>query len=62
MPNIESPVQFCARDFGKENSELCYMINSWMDAPSRKLEENIECGVARVSYVSPWAGRSSFRL
>lgn len=35
MPTVENHVLFCVRDFGEENRELCYMINSWMDAPSR---------------------------
>jgi len=35
MPNIEQHVSFCVSDFGAENSELCYMVNSWMDAPIR---------------------------
>lgn len=37
MPNIENHVRFCVRDFGKQNSELCYSVNSWVDAPSREL-------------------------
>jgi tetratricopeptide (TPR) repeat protein len=37
LPTIEAHVRFCVRDFGEENRELCYMVNSWMDAPSREL-------------------------
>ena len=37
MPSIENHVRFCVKEFGKENEELCYMVNSWMDAPSREL-------------------------
>ena len=37
MPSIENHVKFCVRDFGEENRELCYMVNSWIDAPSREL-------------------------
>ena len=37
MPSIEKHVKFCVKEFGKENEELCYMVNSWMDAPSREL-------------------------
>ena len=35
LPNIEEHVRFCVRDFGVENRELCYMVNSWIDAPVR---------------------------
>jgi hypothetical protein len=35
MPNVQEHVRFCVRDFGEKNRELCYMVNSWMDAPSR---------------------------
>lgn len=37
MPSIEQHVRFCVKVFGKQNRELCYMVNSWMDAPSREL-------------------------
>ena len=37
MPSVENHVRFCVKVFGEENRELCYMINSWMDAPSREL-------------------------
>jgi len=37
MPSIEKHVQYCVEEFGKENEALCYQINSWMDAPSRKM-------------------------
>lgn len=37
MPNIEEHVKFCVRVFGEENRELCYMVNGWMDSPSREL-------------------------
>jgi len=37
LPNIEEHVKFCIQTFGEENRELCYMVNSWVDAPSREL-------------------------
>ncbi|NIO38536.1 hypothetical protein GTO27_12695 [Candidatus Bathyarchaeota archaeon] len=37
MPSVENHVKFCVKEFGEENRELCYMVNSWMDAPSREL-------------------------
>jgi hypothetical protein len=37
LPNIEEHVKFCVRVFGEENRELCYMVNGWMDSPSREL-------------------------
>jgi len=37
MPSVENHVRFCVQAFGEENRELCYMINSWIDAPSREL-------------------------
>lgn len=37
MPNVEEHVKFCVHAFGEENRELCYMVNSWMDAPSRTM-------------------------
>ena len=37
MPSVENHVRFCVKEFGKENEELCYMVNGWMDAPSREL-------------------------
>jgi len=37
MPSVENHVSFCVKEFGEENRELCYMVNSWMDAPSREL-------------------------
>jgi len=37
MPSVENHVRFCVKEFGEENRKLCYMVNSWMDAPSREL-------------------------
>lgn len=34
MPIVDEHVRFCVKRFGKEYEELCYMVNSWMDAPS----------------------------
>jgi len=36
LPNVENHVKFCVKVFGEANRELCYIVNSWMDAPSRK--------------------------
>lgn len=37
MPNNERHVKFSLKKLGKENEELIVMINSWMDAPARRL-------------------------
>ncbi|RLI42359.1 hypothetical protein DRO69_10455 [Candidatus Bathyarchaeota archaeon] len=35
MPSVEKHVEYCVKNFGRENEALCYQVNSWMDAPSR---------------------------
>ena len=35
IPSVESHVKQCVKALGEEYRELCYMVNSWMDAPSR---------------------------
>ena len=37
MPSVEKHVEYCVKNFGRENEALCYQVNSWMDAPSRDL-------------------------
>lgn len=37
MPAVEKHVEYCVKAFGKENEALCYQVNSWMDAPVRRL-------------------------
>ena len=37
MPNNERHVELSLKKFGKENEELIVMINSWIDAPVRRL-------------------------
>jgi len=37
MPSVESHVKECVKALGEEHRHLCYMVNSWMDAPSRNV-------------------------
>jgi len=37
MPSVESHVKECVKVLGEEHRDLCYMVNSWMDAPSRRV-------------------------
>ena len=37
LPTTENHVRLCVKEFGEKNRELCCMVNSWMDAPSRDI-------------------------